>query len=96
MITDEPGPDDTAEGGRPLPANSAEGVDTLRIELDADYPRRPSGYPPADDPNPTASRIETRLPSATANRITEGGNDDGLRTAPSSGGTPRPDTGGIE
>ena len=40
MITDEPGPDDTAEGERPLPANSAECVDTLRIELGAGYPRR--------------------------------------------------------
>ncbi len=63
MITDEPRPDDTAEGGRPPPANSAKGVETLRIELGA-------GYPPTDNPNRTASRI-TRLPSATADRVTE-------------------------
>ena len=41
MTTDEPGPYDTAEGGLPLPANSAEGVETLRIELGADHPPPP-------------------------------------------------------
>lgn len=52
MITDKPGPDDTAEGGRPLPADSAEGVETLRIELGADYPPPPLRLSPADNPEP--------------------------------------------
>lgn len=52
MTTGEPRSDDTAADGRPLPADAKGGrVETLRIELGADYPR-PNDRAEGNDPPP--------------------------------------------